>query len=558
MKLRLKSTLLTLCVLLMAAPAFAACPASLSGFTCFYISFTNGSDSNNGATEGTPWKRAPFMQGVTGTAAAHTPAYGDAYVFEGGDVWPNSVFGAQVVLTPASTSTSPVGCAGTGCVYIGGGDTTWFISANCVAKSYVGYCRPVFDGQSSPVATFPGGISVTFLDIYGGGDNSGSGGYMIVDNLEFTGLNQASNTGVPAYIAKRCGKHCEIKNNYFHGWSHGGTATQDNARFISGVANCPQDTTSSFHDNVFDGSDTTEDMGMALAGGFNYVYNNYITHMHNGVLGANQFFYQNTITHINGSFDATSHGNVFEVTVGCSTNVWNNRIDDATGGATLFPGPKQGGPPDFYFNNLITSQQNQSIQVASNLCGVSCTGTGEYIFNNVIQQVAANSTANIAGAGDAGGLFIPFMTINNNLLIQDTSNFIIWGRTTTQNSATNITETNASATSAGYVQSGSFWYFPPSVAGQTVGVGTNETTAICNLMTDPNLATPVEDCKSDSTYGVGYDAVNHAVIVAGRTANARPSISAWDVGPFQFAAGNPAFSVTTSPGATLSTGAVIR
>ncbi len=130
-------------------------------------------------------------------------------------------------------------------------------------------------------------------------------------------------------------------------------------------------------------------MGMVLAGSFNYVYNNYIQNVHNGVLGATQWFYSNTIRHVNGSFDATSHGNVFRVTVGCTTNAWNNWTDDASGGATYFPDPVLSSGANFYFNNLDTNDQNQAIQIASNLCGVSCAGTSMIISNNVIQEKAS-------------------------------------------------------------------------------------------------------------------------------------------------------------------------
>ncbi len=38
-------------------------------------------------------------------------------------------------------------------------------------------------------------------------------------------------------------------------------------------------------------------------------------------------------------------------------------------------------------------------------------------------------------------------------------------------------------------------------------------------MTDPNLATPVEDCKKDTVYGVGYGAPPiHKVTAPGRVA----------------------------------------
>ena len=60
-----------------------------SSYRTFYISYTNGSDSNNGTSTSTPWKRAPGMQGFAGS---YTALAGDHFIFEGGDTWPASVF----------------------------------------------------------------------------------------------------------------------------------------------------------------------------------------------------------------------------------------------------------------------------------------------------------------------------------------------------------------------------------------------------------------------------------------------------------------------------------
>lgn len=66
----------------------------------YYISYTNGSDSNSGASTSSPWKLAPgmpgFCSGVSAPAAGTTNCTnyshvaGDQYIFEGGDTWPNS------------------------------------------------------------------------------------------------------------------------------------------------------------------------------------------------------------------------------------------------------------------------------------------------------------------------------------------------------------------------------------------------------------------------------------------------------------------------------------
>lgn len=541
-------------LILVALPAFATHTCT----TC-YIDYVNGLDTNDGTTKTTggghgPWKLAPFMQTVTGNAASQVYAAGDSYIFKGGVVWPNSVMGMQIVFTSASSSTAAVGCAGTGCIYIGV-DQTWYDSTACAAKSYPGFCRPVMDTQGAQVATYPGGIGNTMLDTYGG-----SNGYIIVDNIEWIGPVQLNNTGIPTVIALRCSQHCEYKNNYIHGWSHGGTATQDNAIFFSGGVGCPQDTTSSVHDNVVDGSDTTNDMGMAAKGAPNYFYNNYIAYMRNGMIADSQFVWQNTWLHMNGSFDATSHGNVYEI-AGCPVTFWNNRIDDSNGGATLFMGPLGSATygssdPDKVFNNLITTQANQPIQVASNVCGGSCTGTGEYIFNNVIQITAGNTLHPINGPGDGGGLFIPFMTIENNHFICDATNCNVnWGRTTTQTEVTDLSRTNAQATSDGYTQSETYWYSPPSGSGITVGAGTNAV-SLCNLLSNSAPAMPLDDCKNDTSYGVGYDTTNHKVIVPGRTVVARPASAAWDIGPYQFGS-SPSTTSAGMTGNVTVTGSVV-
>jgi hypothetical protein len=70
-----------------------------SGMNCFYIDRTNGNDSWDGTSKtfvsGTtgPWQNGPKMPCATGVAAAHSFNANDAYVFKGGEVWPNSCFG---------------------------------------------------------------------------------------------------------------------------------------------------------------------------------------------------------------------------------------------------------------------------------------------------------------------------------------------------------------------------------------------------------------------------------------------------------------------------------
>ena len=52
--------------------------------TTYYVDWENGSDTNNGTTTGTPWKRVPGMATATGTAKATVLAPGDVVAFKGG------------------------------------------------------------------------------------------------------------------------------------------------------------------------------------------------------------------------------------------------------------------------------------------------------------------------------------------------------------------------------------------------------------------------------------------------------------------------------------------
>ena len=115
--MRIKLLLAVIFLLVSTHSAFAAggaCPTSASylnatnptsslvtlasqGITaCFYIA-ANGSDSNNGTSEATPWLHAPGMTSCTGSCASNAPSGGTGYIFRGGDTWH---FGTSLALLP--------------------------------------------------------------------------------------------------------------------------------------------------------------------------------------------------------------------------------------------------------------------------------------------------------------------------------------------------------------------------------------------------------------------------------------------------------------------------
>ncbi len=82
-------------------------------------------------------------------------------------------------------------------------------------------------------------------------------------------------------------------------------------------------------------------------------------------------------------------------------------------------------------------------------------------------------------------------------------------------------------------QQQSYAYAPTSSSGATVGAGTN-LESLCDQIATSGLADAAAACRSDTTYGVGYDQVNHNVIVPGRTPIPRPLTGPWDVGAYQW------------------------
>src|ERR1700691_4377748 len=70
--------------------------------TTHYIA-TNGSDSNGGTSESSPWAHLPGMLTWTGS---YKPVAGDTFILRGCDVWANANF--PITWTWSGTSNSPI------------------------------------------------------------------------------------------------------------------------------------------------------------------------------------------------------------------------------------------------------------------------------------------------------------------------------------------------------------------------------------------------------------------------------------------------------------------
>jgi hypothetical protein len=98
----------------------------------------------------------------------------------------------------------------------------------------------------------------------------------------------------------------------------------------------------------------------------------------------------------------------------------------------------------------------------------------------------------------------------------------------------NILQTQAAATSQGYLSNSNYPFAPPS-GGATIGAGTNltNTNVGCAI---PKLTTL---CR-DTSVGVGLDSNNHTVIVPNRSTLARSPSAAWDSGAYLYGVGGNA------------------
>jgi hypothetical protein len=488
--------------------------------TTYYIA-ANGSDSNNGTSKTTPWLHAPGMTGCSANCAAKTPQGGDQFIFRGGDTWHHSASGRTPQGAPWSWNWS--GTSGSR-IYIGV-DKTWF--------SGTSWARPKINGDN-PLST--SGVSNCTYDATGFFTMNGN--FVDFDNFEMLGACWSGPSGVTLYSVMNSPTHDNsFQNLYLHGWTHktfscsvsGGLpqGNCDGANAIGVSSHGNEDVNNEYAYMVIDGADSDPLSGGGMVfGGFN-IHHSIFRNMSQGVVSNNtKYFHDNLVEFIQEPGDNVAHGNTFEL---------NGSQYDM-----------------FFYNNLI-----RHIGTISTI-GVNvwlAPGGNMYVYNNVFYDI--NSSGNwfdiVSGTGFFfynntfvdGTLFTPSTslghTINifNNHFVGATSLPIQNPGNTPVSSITNIFQSDATASSQGYTATNN--YAPTAANNATVGTGTNLTSS-CSTLGNALC--------SDTTLGVGYDTVNHAVIVPARTSSARPSSSTWDVGAYNYqtsqGAPNPPTNLTVT------------
>ena len=499
--------------------------SSLGITSCFYVSKSAGSDSNNGTSESTPWAHMPGMPSCTGTCASITPAAGEGFILRGGDSWAASDLG--VSWTAAGSSSNPM--------YIGV-DQTWYNSATCGAS----WCRPIFNPASSSM----NGSAYFFVNT---GSNAAN---VTVDNIEETGWSCAAMES--GNMNGNISPNVEYENLYIHGWRYnsGDTSCQVFA-FSANISNGTSLVAgTNVHNNVVDGSDqtpspvaspTTTDspVGCALHGDIfannvcRYIYN--INGLFNQVSG-------NLIEYVlvGNSGDHCNMTNFQGILNGSVGYAFNNeyRHMECSGGLILWlSGNTADGSATYYaFGNVFYDVNNGSAQRISTCThpsqGSAC-GTF-YVFNNTDSasggQLAGNGEASPRGTVNlANNHIIGTDTLceNAGVTCNDRGNELYQCAGTGSGCA----DQNVAAAFNQYIDSQiPYADAPVASTNSTVGAGLNASNTLGLSCTGTLTA-----LCSDTAYAT-YDTSNHTVVL--KAANARGS--AWDIGAYQFGTGSGA------------------
>lgn len=525
--------------------AAGSCPSSVpAGVNTFYfIDYANGSDSNSGTTESSPWKHAPGFANATGNAAAHTPAAGEGWIFKGGvtvdaNAWPAFV---------------PYGGTASNPTYIGV-DPGWYAGS--------GWSRPIFNG---------GGASGYDASSYGLlTDAKHHTSYFVIDNIEFTGLYWTSSSGnsdnyaftyVGAY-AFIGDKGWEAKNLYVHGWSHAKGA-YDPAAFQR-LVGLPWDATpgnqSSFHDSVVDGSDSSQDC--CGASGAAITYNNYYSYLvdgYNSGLTANgtMFFHDNHIT-LPVMSSTGVHENCFQLYAyngnqsGGTAIVYNNHLDCpyiGTAAEVLFF--ETIGVTGYVFNNVARFGQPAGVSLGG--WSSSTASNTFYVFNNTIQAYNAagtpTNTCFTPNFNTVSYLSANFCVTNNGNSPSYNTYEFSGGRTTFVGPTFSITCNGGAQTNLGMSQIcapiGSGDGTGNLNATQTYPFAPMDSTAAAKVKTGPNNSSYCSAisaidsaagnaCLHDTTLGVSYNTSSHTVTYPAHSPAARPTGgAAWSNGAYE-------------------------
>jgi hypothetical protein len=516
--------------------------SSLGVTSCYYVSAA-GSDSNAGTSESSPWLHAPGMPKCTGNCAAVNPSGGVGIIFRGGDTWHFGNSGASPYT---------------------GGSWTWSWNGTSGAPNYIGVDQTWYSGSSwaRPILTWdnPATTSTTLSscnypssDMFDGG---GVGNY-ILDNFEMTGICTSPSNWNPIYVSyNQTTGGTFYYNLNIHGWSHVLFTTAGNcdinSQCMSAFRGFPTGYTLNASNpgdvllfDVVDGADSDPVQQEFMYGGAWYVGYSYFNNGGQFITRNLHLFHDNWVN----NFVNSGHSNISESvandTVGPSgiyavyNNVWSNLyLTGPTSNVGFWYVVPTGATLD-WFNNVVWNAGPMQFWDGPNGVPTWNYGTVQR-FNDTFQMVSGSGNMLSCGA-TSGSPVYPYKDANLHIISSDYSSVSAFYESNCSGQGTNSTSilmSNSTATSDGYTSSQNYADSPTSTSSPTVGKGTNQQ-AFCSALAtaagvDSTLSDAAASCLRDTTYARVYIASTHTMSPTGRTTNARPGSSSWDIGAYEY------------------------
>lgn len=513
--------------------------ASLGVTNCYYIA-ANGSDSNDGASEASPWAHVPGMATCTGNCASLTPAAGTGFIIRGGDTWNNTNF--RMWSHWSGTATNPI--------YIGV-DQSWYSGSS--------WARPIFSAGLTTYSNWGNTTSVYLVQ---------TGAYSILDNIEFTGLYETSSVTAGAYICAGGGgngSYAMVENTYLHGWGHDSTFVTGNSG-IQGMTWCGSNKIGGVaRYNVVDGSDTDQyQVQGALGHGGTppTAYGNVMRYVETAMSGTGDNWHDNLFEYLAscggggcGHQDQLYHmcGTGYTTTILIYNNVIRHTTWPSSGGAVklwLSGNCASPGQTGYVFNNILyDNYPGNMVDTGGHNSNISY-GTW-YFFNNTI-DCGTDSVMGACGVGMNTGATLN-MYLSNNHWIQNT--------TASPLSCTNdpggtcshtndLMQTLAQANAQGYTDTSAYAFQPTSASGSTVTAAASAASVQSPCSTISAVyAGAGAACQSDTSYACTYSTTNNMVLCPARQTIARgtqPNIGAYQFGSAHASTPNPPTDLTVS------------
>ncbi|HEY2119948.1 MAG TPA: hypothetical protein VGH37_12235 [Candidatus Acidoferrum sp.] len=510
-------------VLLLFILSFLAGSASA---TSYYVA-ANGSDSNDGKSQSTPWLHAPGMPAFTGSYSASA---GDQIIFRGGDTWHFGNSSQSPYVGGTSWTFSHSGASGNP-IYIGT-DHNWYAGSS--------YARPIFNGDD-PVTTSTvssckydyNNVNVVLL----GGDS-----HIRFDDIEFTGFCYSGTSDPNAGFVNFGGTDAIIEHCYFHGFTIQSNLQYDEQVAIHGSGTgFKGDSTNQCLYNVFDNSDGsygttgTYPNGKAtleaIQNACGIVAYNVFRRVSNGVVGTSISLHDNLFVDLYEP-QGSVHGNIWNsnndglVNVG-SQSFYNNVFHDINEGVSVWLMPT---PVGYIFNNI---EWNNSNSVNCYVIGGSSSAT-IYFYNNTSDAPCAlralNNGSDPVWRGTvhlANNHYIGYSSASlPNTYICDSGATCSW---VDDDPTSEIFQSESVANSQGYSRSN--MYAPTSGSGATVGIAGNYANLCGNFSPDSALCKGTSQSVSEQSDEGGKVAVSPAITMVSRAAS---GAGAWNSGAYYF------------------------